>query len=148
VSTGSAPGAALTWTYTYTGNQLTKVCDAEPVQACTTYTYESTTPNRLTLVQRPNAANKTAIDYSGNYVATVGLPVSGTTVRADAWHYERLAPQSGDEQATLAVHVTDPAGVNVYYEFGQRGQLRTRWIGTPTPAATNTRYWIYDLFGR
>ncbi|MGP4102424.1 RHS repeat-associated core domain-containing protein [Nonomuraea sp. KM90] len=37
VSTDPVDGTALTWTYTYDGDKLTKVCG--PTQACTTYTH-------------------------------------------------------------------------------------------------------------
>lgn len=39
---GTGTGApSLTWTYTYDGNRLTKVCPPASTTACTTYTYEN-----------------------------------------------------------------------------------------------------------
>lgn len=39
VSTDPVDGTALTWTYTYDGDRLTKVCAPVPAPNCTTYTY-------------------------------------------------------------------------------------------------------------
>ncbi|MDF5756464.1 LamG-like jellyroll fold domain-containing protein [Spongiactinospora sp. TRM90649] len=39
VSTDAVGGSPLTWTYTYTGDQLAKVCAPGPAPNCTNYTY-------------------------------------------------------------------------------------------------------------
>lgn len=151
VSTAATPGTNdPTWTYAYNGDLLASVCDAEFLQHCTAYTYGATyaghpTP-RMILVQRPNTDNKTSIDYNAENVSLVGFPVNGSGIHPDSWHYDRQAPPPADTGASQVVHVQDPVGTNVYYEFNADGQLWARWVGTQAPG--RTRYWTYDPFGR
>lgn len=142
-----------TWNYTYTGNQLTKVCDAEsPTRRCTSYTYGGTdsahTVPRLTQVDRPKAGNTTKLAYQGDYLYTLKYPSSLVSGGWDTWFYRHTDPPAGDTNAALVVHTTDPAGVNLYYEFDAHGSLWSRWGGGPTPTHGNTRSWQYDATGR
>ncbi|XVV10820.1 RHS repeat-associated core domain-containing protein [Actinoplanes sp. CA-131856] len=147
VSTAAVPGVgARTWSYTYSGDLLNKVCDAEFFPKCVTYTYGATDSShvtaRLTVVQRPNSTNRVSVGYAGDRVSTYTVPlnVSGTTTN---WFYEKLAPTSVNGERV--VRVVDPNGTSVYYEYNDRGQLILRWAGSTTPTAT--RVFTYDAFG-
>ncbi|MFF5176038.1 DUF6531 domain-containing protein [Micromonospora sp. NPDC000089] len=151
VSTSATPGAEdRTWSYTYSATQLTKVCDAEYYTNCTTYTYGATSTSypvpRLTLVQRPNAANKTSIGYFYSRVSVVGYPPDANGNQKEAWRYAVQTATS--ERGGPVIQVIDPTGVNVFYEFGSRGELWSRWTGGSTPTAGKLRAWAYDVYGR
>ncbi|MGX9883702.1 RHS repeat-associated core domain-containing protein [Streptomyces sp. NPDC002276] len=153
VSAGLASGERWnTWNYTYTGNQLTKVCDAEPTPRCTAYAYGGTdsahTVPRLTQVTRPNTAAVTKLTYSGDRLYTIAYPSDLVSGGWDTWFYRRTDPPSGDTNASDVVHTTDPTGVNVYYEFNAHGSLLARWTGGTAPTHGNTRSWQYDAVGR
>ncbi|MFB7469483.1 RHS repeat domain-containing protein [Kitasatospora sp. NPDC056184] len=150
VSTDSWPQAqgALTWHYTYDGDYLTKVCD--PVDNCTTYTYEASRPDgaprRLVKVQRARAENSTTITYNGNLVEHVGKSDNTATGVDNGWTYDRWTDTSGP-RPNLIVHRTDPRGVHTYYQYNPAGQLEYRWYGTPTPPPGRTRMFLYDAVG-
>ncbi|MGY5060161.1 RHS repeat-associated core domain-containing protein [Streptomyces sp. 900105755] len=153
VSAGLASGERWnTWNYTYTGNQLTKVCDAEPTPRCTSYGYGGTdsshTVPRLTQITRPNTAAVTKLTYSGDRLYTLAYPSDLVSGGWDTWFYRRTDPPSGDTNASDVIHTTDPTGVNVYYEFDAHGSLLSRWTGGTTPTHGNTRSWQYDSTGR
>ncbi|MER6078066.1 polymorphic toxin-type HINT domain-containing protein [Streptomyces sp. NPDC001833] len=153
VSAGLASGERWnTWNYTYTGNQLTKVCDAEPTPRCTNYAYGATdsshTVPRLTQITRPNTAAVTKLTYSGDRLYTLAYPSDLVSGGWDTWFYRRTDPPSGDTNASDVIHTTDPTGVNVYYEFDAHGSLLSRWTGGTTPTHGNTRSWQYDSTGR
>lgn len=152
VSAGLASGERWnTWNYTYTGNQLTKVCDAEPAPRCTAYAYGATdsthTVPRLTQITRPSSA-VTKLTYSGDRLYTIAYPSDLVSGGWDTWFYRRTDPPSGDTNASDVIHTTDPTGVNVYYEFDAHGSLLARWTGGATPTHGNTRSWQYDAVGR
>ncbi|MGW3127020.1 RHS repeat-associated core domain-containing protein [Streptomyces sp. NPDC001123] len=153
VSAGLASGERWnTWNYFYTGNQLTKVCDAEPTPRCTSYGYGGTdsshTVPRLTQITRPNTAAVTKLTYSGDRLYTLAYPSDLVSGGWDTWFYRRTDPPSGDTNASDVIHTTDPTGVNVYYEFDAHGSLLSRWTGGTTPTHGNTRSWQYDSTGR
>jgi RHS repeat-associated protein len=153
VSAGLASGERWnTWNYTYTGNQLTKVCDAEPTPRCTNYAYGATdsthTVPRLTQITRPNTAAVTKLTYSGDRLYTIAYPSDLVSGGWDTWFYRRTDPPSADTNASDVIHTTDPTGVNVYYEFDTHGSLLARWTGGATATHGNTRSWQYDAIGR
>ncbi|MFG3291381.1 RHS repeat-associated core domain-containing protein [Streptomyces sp. NPDC048179] len=153
VSAGLASGERWnTWHYTYTGNQLTKVCDAEPTPRCTSFAYGATdsthTVPRLTQITRPNTAAVTKLTYSGDRLYTIAYPSDLVSGGWDTWFYRRTDPPSGDTNASDVVQTTDPTGVNVYYEFDMHGSMLARWTGGATPTHGNTRSWQYDNIGR
>ncbi|SDT81909.1 RHS repeat-associated core domain-containing protein [Streptomyces sp. TLI_053] len=140
---------ALTWTYTYTGDYLTKVC--APGGGCTTYSYEASRPDggpkRLVKVQQARAENSTTIGYDGALVQHVGRADNSATGVDNGWTYDRSTDTTGP-MPVLRVHRTDPRGVHTYYQYNQAGRLEYRWNGTPTPPPGRTRMFLYDAFGR
>ncbi|WP_089099680.1 RHS repeat-associated core domain-containing protein [Streptomyces hyaluromycini] len=153
VSAGLASGERWnTWKYTYTGNQLTQVCDAEPTPRCTSYAYGATdsshTVPRLTQITRPNTAAVTKLTYSGDRLYTIAYPSDLVSGGWDTWFYRRINPPSGDTNASDVIHTTDPTGVDVYYEFDAHGSLLSRWTGGTTPTHGDIRSWQYDNIGR
>ncbi|WP_217551178.1 RHS repeat-associated core domain-containing protein [Streptomyces sp. GbtcB6] len=153
VSAGLVSGERWnTWKYTYTGNQLTKVCDAEPTPRCTSYAYGATdsghTVPRLTQIDRANPGTTTKLTYSGDRLYTIARPSDLVSGGWDSWFYNRTDPPSGDLDASDVIHTTDPTGVNVYYEFDAHGSLLSRWTGGTKPTHGNTRSWQYDSTGR
>ncbi|MER5527392.1 RHS repeat-associated core domain-containing protein [Streptomyces sp. NPDC002677] len=141
-----------TWNYTYSGDQLKKVCDAEPTPRCTSYTYGATdsahTVARLTQVDKPKTGNTTKLTYQGDYLYTLSTPSDLVSGGWDTWFYHRMDPPAADTNATAVVETSDPTGVNLWYEFDDLGRLWARWSGGTTPTHGNTRSWQYDVLGR
>ncbi|MFF2949827.1 RHS repeat-associated core domain-containing protein [Kitasatospora sp. NPDC057965] len=139
---------AITWSYTYTDDYLTKVCD--PAGGCTTYTYESSRPGggtkRLVKAQRARAENVTTVVYDGDRVFHVGRADNNATGVDNGWTYDRRIDTSGPSPVPI-VHRTDPRGVHTYYQYNREGQLAYRWTATPTPPANRLRMFTYDIFG-
>ncbi|QMU70664.1 RHS repeat-associated core domain-containing protein [Streptacidiphilus sp. P02-A3a] len=135
-------GMSAPWMYGFEGGNLATVCDPRTdLSACTQYTYNAS--NLLATIERPNGTTETTrIAYtSGGTVASVEQAVPGQ----NTWTYARIAPY--DQNAALTVHVTDPRGTNVYYEFDAAGRLWSRWLTNPTPTAGLTSEWAYDPYG-
>jgi RHS repeat-associated protein len=63
VSTDPLNGTPLTWTYSYNGNRLTKVCDPRGTGSdhCTTYDY---TAGLLTKITRPRGTTSATVGYN------------------------------------------------------------------------------------
>jgi RHS repeat-associated protein len=146
-------GASLySYTYTYSGNQLTQVCDADG--ECTGYAYGGTdsshTVPRLTTVTRAVAGHTLKLTYSGDYLSTLQTPSDLVSGGSDTWHYYHLAPTQQEQESgvTSVVQSADPTGVNVYYGFDDWGSLLSRWTGASTPQHGSTRSWQYDSVGR
>lgn len=142
VNSVTETGLATSWNYTYTGGELTRVCDPRTdLSACRGYSY----PNgRMATTTSPDGYTTTVGYNADGTVATVTEPLSGAS---DTWSYVRHAPE--DLGASFVEQVTDPQGTNVYYEFDSLGRLWARWLNSLVPGAgVPVRSWVYGLTGQ
>lgn len=165
---GPGYGGPLTWTYQYSGDLLTKVCDPrdnDPVTGlCTAYGY---TAGRLTSISRPDASTALAVSYDGagkvawtengtgdrvTYSYWDGVSVV-TDARGSATHYffdplwrttMMIDPTGGItaygyDGAGFRSRVTDPNGNSSTLAYDARGNLTGQ-----TNAEGETTWFAYD----
>jgi RHS repeat-associated protein len=129
VPTITAPAAS--WTYTYSGNTLTKACRSGAHGGCSSYGYSTDVTPLLTSIRNTAGAVQTQIGYSSGSVNVV----------ADEGGSTRFAATTGSKGDRVTV--TKQSGeVDTYTTnlFGEPVGLRTS-LG----AATN---WEYNLAGQ
>jgi RHS repeat-associated protein len=116
-------------------------CNATPAQIWTA----PTEAPRLTAMQAPVTVNVTTVDYASGIVTRVGDRWNNRSY-PNSWYYGRQSvdPEQFDGK-TLIVQITDPRGVNVWYDFGPQGQLIDRFVGGRN---TQPRHWAHDTLGR
>jgi RHS repeat-associated protein len=141
----AAHGGALTWTYTYTGDQLNQVCspDIDPTATvktlCTVYTYDPTTL-AVSKVETPQVKNGSPTNKKVRFeiVYTNGRPTAQKDGLGNQWTYAYASntttgitipkPISPDpnglwtDVARLQTTITDPLGniTNVYFDSQRR----------------------------
>ncbi|MGI8333638.1 LamG-like jellyroll fold domain-containing protein [Actinomadura scrupuli] len=98
VSTDAVGGSPLTWTYTYTGDTLTKVCPPTSATACTTYSYGAGSHYR-----------STALD--DNPVGYWRLNGNGTSAVSENLGADAATPTSLTYGTGALAGTTDTAGV-------------------------------------
>jgi RHS repeat-associated protein len=139
----------ISWAYSYTGDELTKVCN--PDGGCTSYGYGGTDSThkvpRLTSIQRPDAANLAKITYAGDRVQDVAYPASSDG-SSGTWTYGTITPSSTDPRITEEAYAEDPTGIFSYYEFDDQGSLLFRVMQSPNAGPSFTREWLYGFFGQ
>jgi RHS repeat-associated protein len=146
----TANGGPLVWNYFYTGNLLTRVCDARnPNQtgSCTIYDY---TANRLSKITTPRGTTEVQVSYLpdgrvnwrqdglGN-LTTFGYPSATTTFVTDPLAHSTY--QTYDDHYRLTSQ-TDPGGFVTSYTYDSVGNRS----GT-TDANNTTSTLAYDSRG-
>ncbi|MEU6712358.1 LamG-like jellyroll fold domain-containing protein, partial [Nonomuraea sp. NPDC046802] len=134
VSTDAVDGKALTWTYSYTGDNLTSVCSPAAQPNCTIYGYGDgsrykaavldTEPVgywRLGDAKYESAANLGSEGYSGQYNnVTVGQPgaLEGSTDTAAGFTKSTVTLPSG-----MLDRVRDQASIEGWFKTTQNGMI-------------------------
>lgn len=127
---GAPTGTPNAWTYTYSGDQLTKACRPAAAATCTTYAYAGT-PLVLTKVTSPTGGVSANVTYTSGRVSSITTPSGPVSFAA-------VGITDGKE-----VTVTSGAAAKDVYQVDARGR---------TVKLTNSRggveQWQYDLLGR
>ncbi|MFC7624244.1 RHS repeat-associated core domain-containing protein [Microlunatus sp. GCM10028923] len=132
VSLGGAPNAAIgTWTYSYVGDQLTRVCRPSEVTSCTTYAYVAGTPN-LSAITSPTGATTTSITYSGEVVTKI-------QTRDGTAQFSAVKSTDGSRKVTVTTNQSSKT-VYVLRADGRVKDVTNSWGGTEK--------WNYDAAGR
>jgi RHS repeat-associated protein len=126
-NTVSGPGYSgpLTWRYVYTGDLLTKVCDArnnDPVTgSCVTYGY---TDGRLTTIVRPKGNTSLEVAYQAD--GRVDWTENGVNNRVDLAYWDGVST------------ITDARGYVTHYFYDPL--FRTTMLIDPAGGITSYRY--------
>jgi len=145
-SESTAPTGGLSWSYAYSGSDLTSACDARGSSACTTYAYETggVASPRLKSITPPRGTNVVTLTYKTTRISSVSHPDGGWNYQlrtpsafandpADAYETVTYGPVSGGQQSISA--------------FNSAGSLLhvSTLVSQPTP--TNTKSYVYDAVG-
>ncbi|WP_344158829.1 RHS repeat-associated core domain-containing protein [Kribbella yunnanensis] len=136
--TPTSPGESEKWTYNYTGDLLTSVCDPRGAGGCTTYSSaQSTFPSKITSVKSPMGR----VTFDAIYAATGSIQsIRANAATTQRWNYA-WQDVAGGKTATVTnprgaitkygldtygrtTKVTDPAGGVQTWEFDPQGQMR------------------------
>ncbi|GAA1700325.1 hypothetical protein GCM10009745_53900 [Kribbella yunnanensis] len=134
VSTQPVGGTPLTWTYEYTGDVLTKSCNAE--QKCTTYGSQQGSHYRSAVLDtKPDGYFRLADDGAGDNDATNEIDVTGT---GDFGTYAGVqfsqdSPLAGVGDADKSVKFNGTASVGLPNGLATRSRDETieMWFKTP-----------------
>lgn len=131
VTAVTVPAASKPWTYTYSGDQLTKVCPPTSATACTSYTYSGQNHYRSSVMSaRPQAFYRLGDD-------------AGAVAAND----ETIALYPGDEDATAA-NVTwgggDPFASSSSGSAGFDG--KSSYLDVPDGVTQSTSYLAIELW--
>ncbi|MFC9690939.1 LamG-like jellyroll fold domain-containing protein [Kribbella sp. NPDC056951] len=134
VSTQPVGGTPLTWTYEYTGDVLTKSCNAE--QKCTTYGSQAGSHYRSAVLDtKPDGYFRLADDGAGDNDATNEIDVTGT---GDFGTYAGVefsqdSPLAGVGDADKSVKFNGTASVGLPNGLATRSRDETieMWFKTP-----------------
>lgn len=127
---GAPSGTKATWTYTYSGDLLVKVCRPAATAVCASYGY-SASPNKLVTVTSPAGATTTAVSFTGSRVASVTTP-AGTTNFATKYVTGGTEVTVSSVTGAVDVYALDAAGRTVKVTNSRGG----------------VEQWKYDALGR
>ncbi|MFI6921780.1 RHS repeat-associated core domain-containing protein [Nonomuraea spiralis] len=109
VSTDPVDGKALTWTYTYTGDVLDKVCN--PAQECTTYTHDPGSLYRSTVLDSDPMGYWRFGEASGSVSTDLGWV--GNAHYNSAYTLGQPGALSGTTDKAVGISTSDAAAINL-----------------------------------
>lgn len=129
-------GVTSAWTYTYSGDKLTKACIPYlgSTVRCTAYAYADTgVPTAITSITNPDGTLRATLTY-----ATGGLATSTKDSAGSTWSFARAAVSEGTQTT-----VSGPAAAKTIYVTDALSRVTSQ-----AAADGGHQTWVYDGSGR